>query len=229
MKTLLILSFLSLPLSAATIADFDFSDDPNRPFGFSFGSTGNIVNFDRQAGSFAITQSSGATNGFAGGGFTSDSINLGVDPSFVAGSVTIADLRRLTVEFAVDAVSGTNIQNIRLQPQGGGFAERIDLAANVTDANDGTFTIDLADPSVSDTQLGLFANELNLNNELRTSFQISFGRRDPNQSGSSTFQVGDSAVFSQLTVTSVDAVPEPSSALTIGALLLAGLTTRRRS
>ena len=215
---------------AETITDIDF--DTNEPSSvFAFSGNGNTdvpttTNLDDpngvtgQGGSFIIDAGGPHTSGFAGGGFSSDMIDFAL-AGFTAGAITVADLDTVIISMDI-ATTGDGAGSFRLQPDGGGFNERIALDFNTSgnvDMGFLTYTNALADLDLAQKQL--FVDTLNAGDDTAARLAFSF------TNGADGYESGQSATFDNILVTTT-AVPEPGSIALLGMIGMAGMIRRKR-
>ncbi len=212
----------SCPADIITSLDFEGANDAGNAFGFGGGNGATVdigVNQNAMGSSngtdvaeFVVNSVSGNPF-FAGGGL--GVFDLSVDPSFVEGSLTVADLDRLSISFDVEVEGAVPIL-FRLE-RSGFFADALDL--NVTPTADSGFqnvSVDLATLELSERND--LVNALNRDTS-STEIQLVF------QFAVNPLQPGNIVRIDNLLITSV---PEPSGVWLLGVCGLAYFRRRGR-
>jgi len=237
MKSLIFAVAITLTASAAlqaqsTITDIDFDvNDPEFGFGFSGNMSADVpitysaagVGATGEGGVFSIDAGGPYTSNFAGGGLAASMIDLAA-AGFTAGAITVSDLDMLLISFDMSHSAG-GVNNLRFQPTGGGFSERINIVDDVTlaaNAGTGFVNYNIAMASLAGAQKQTLVDTLNAGNETTIGLQFSF------IGSSNEFAGGEFIAFDNISVTTA-AIPEPGSLSLLSLLSVFGLARRKRS
>ena len=143
--------------------------------------------------------------------------DLAINPQVSVGNITVSDLDEFTFSFDTAVVTGADLTGLRIEPLGGGFDQRIDLDIS---PNGGfqNYAVDLG--TLDTAQSNLLVTSLNDQGITQIQFVLGFG---------APFEVGNTVLLDNLTLSTVVAVPEPSAAFMFLLVSLHCLGRRRRA
>ena len=162
-----------------------------------------------------VQKNNNSPPGFAG--VVIGEFDLAINPQVSVGNITVSDLDEFTFSFDTAVVTGANPTGLRIEPLGGGFDQRIDL--NIF-PNGGfqNYAVDLG--TLDTAQSNLLVTSLNDQGITQIQFVLGFG---------TPFEVGNTVLLDNLTLSTVVAVPEPSAAFMFLLVSLHCLGRRRRA